>query len=219
MSGEGGGADSPQFRPGGDDATGAAAGPQAVAPAEVLEFWFGPSDAPDAGKPRKAWFTKDEAFDAQVRARFGALIASAMRGELDHWLDAPDSALAYLILLDQFTRNAFRGTASSFAGDARALAAARRIVERGWDLAMTPAHRWFSYLPFEHSERIEDQRESLRLFGLLRDDPVAGGAYEWAVRHFEVIERFGRYPHRNAILGRPSTPAELEFLAQPGSSF
>ncbi len=186
---------------------------------EVLAFWFGPSGAPGAGGARKEWFTKDDGFDAQIRERFGALIESALAGGLEQWLDEPETALAYLILLDQFTRNAFRDTAASFAGDARALAAARHIVARGWDARMTPVHRWFCYLPFEHSERIEDQHESLRLFGLLRDDPVAGGAYEWAVKHCEIIERFGRYPHRNAILGRTSTPQELAFLAQPGSRF
>jgi uncharacterized protein (DUF924 family) len=186
---------------------------------EVLAFWFGPSDAPGSGGARKEWFVKDEGFDAQIRERFGALIESALAGGLEQWLDAPETALAYVILLDQFTRNAFRDTPASFAGDARALAAARLIVARGWDTRMTPVHRWFCYLPFEHSERIEDQHESLRLFGLLRDDPVAGGAYEWAVKHCEVIERFGRYPHRNAILGRASTPQELAFLAQPGSRF
>jgi uncharacterized protein (DUF924 family) len=186
---------------------------------EVLAFWFGPSGEPDAGGARKEWFVKDDGFDAQIRERFGALIESALAGGLEQWLDEPETALAYLILLDQFTRNAFRDTPASFAGDARALAAARLIVARGWDARMTPVHRWFCYLPFEHSERIEDQHESLRLFGLLRDDPVAGGAYEWAVKHFEIIERFGRYPHRNAILGRTSTPQELAFLAQPGSRF
>ncbi len=219
MSREGGSGPTPGSSSGSDRVTGSAAAPTPVVPADVLAFWFGPPGAPDAGTARKAWFTKDDAFDAQIRERFGGLIDTALRGELEDWLDAPESALAYLILLDQFTRNAFRGTASAFAGDARALAAARRIVARGWDAAMTPVHRWFCYLPFEHSERIEDQHESLRLFGLLRDDPVAGSAYEWAVKHFEIVERFGRYPHRNAILGRESTPAELEFLSQPGSSF
>ncbi len=214
MSRESGDANARAVPPGRDDATA-----PATAPEEVLEFWFGAPGAPETGKARKAWFVKDDAFDAQIRARFGTLIAAAMGGELESWLDAPESALAYVLLLDQFTRNAFRGTAASFAGDARALAAARGIVERGWDTGMAPVHRWFCYLPFEHSERIEDQRESLRLFGLLRDDPVAGGAYEWAVKHFEVVERFGRYPHRNAILGRASTPEELAFLSQPGSSF
>jgi uncharacterized protein (DUF924 family) len=106
-----------------------------------------------------------------------------------------------------------------FAGDAKALATARRIVAEAWDRDYDSLRRWFCYLPFEHSESLDDQRESLRLFGQLRDDPLAGGAWPWAVRHHEVIERFGRYPHRNAILGRPSTAEEEAFLREPGSRF
>ena len=186
---------------------------------EVLDFWFGSprADASVAIDPR--WFGKDPAFDAQIRDRFGGLIDDACAGRLVAWADAPDSALASLIVLDQFTRNAARDTPKAFAGDDRALALARRIVSAGWDLGYGAVQRWFCYLPFEHSEVLADQDESLRLFGALRDDPVAGGAYEWAVRHHEVIRRFGRFPHRNAILGRVSTDAERAFLAQPGSRF
>ena len=192
----------------------------ATTPGEVLEFWFGTS-AP-GGQPlraREQWFSRDEAFDASIRARFGPAIGEALAGRLEHWLDTPDAALAYLLLLDQFTRNAFRGTPASFSGDARALAAARRIVALGWDRDFAPVQRWFCSLPFEHSESLADQRESLRLFDALRDDPVAGGTWQWAVKHFEVVERFGRFPHRNEILGRQSTPEEVEFLRQPGSRF
>jgi len=191
-----------------------------VTPAAVLDFWFGTS-APGA-QPQQAraqWFSKDEAFDAEIRSRFGEAIGDALAGRCEHWLDDPDAALAYLILLDQFTRNAYRGTPASFSGDPRALAAARRSVERGWDGRYTPVRRWFCYLPFEHSEALDDQREALRRFEGIRDDPVAGGAYHWAVKHYEVVERFGRFPHRNEILGRPSTAEELEFLRHPGSRF
>ena len=190
-----------------------------AAAGEVLEFWFGEPSAPDFGRARAEWFRKDPAFDARIGARFGALIEDGLRGGLEGWLGAPQAALAYVIVLDQFTRNVFRDTLRAFSGDARALAAARRIVSLRWDEALRPVQRWFCYLPFEHSEDVADQREALRLFGALRDDPDAGGAWEWAVKHFEVVERFGRFPHRNAILGRASTPEELEFLSQPGSRF
>lgn len=185
--------------------------------AAVLEFWFG---APPAREARSEWFRKDPAFDALIRERFGTLIERALRGELACWAGrGPQATLALVIVLDQFTRNAFRDTPKMFAGDAAALTVARRIVAEGWDTGYDPLRRWFCYLPFEHSESLDDQRESLRLFARLRDDPLAGGAWTWAVRHHEVIERFGRYPHRNAILGRASTPAEEAFLREPGSRF
>ncbi len=186
-------------------------------PADVLEFWFGTADvrAQIASDPR--WFGKDPAFDAQVRERFGALIEDACAGRLA--AEVPEQALACLIVLDQFTRNVWRDTARAFEGDALALALARRIVDAGWDRGFGAVQRWFCYLPFEHSESLADQDEALRLFEGLRDDPVAGGAYEWAVRHRDVIRRFGRFPHRNGILGRASTDDELEFLRQPGSRF
>ncbi|MFO1199874.1 MAG: DUF924 family protein [Burkholderiaceae bacterium] len=188
-------------------------------PARILDFWFGAPGDPDHGRARDAWFRKDDAFDARIRDTFGDAIVAGVRGELQAWLDAPASALAYVVLLDQFTRNAFRGTPNAFSGDACALAAARQIVASGWDAGYAPVQRWFCYLPFEHSESLADQRESLRLFATLRGDPVAGGAYEWAVKHHDVIVRFGRFPHRNEILGRASGPDELAFLALPGSRF
>ena len=186
---------------------------------EVLDFWFGAprADASVAIDPR--WFGKDPAFDAQIRDRFGGLIDDACAGRLVAWADAPDSALASLIVLDQFTRNATRDTPKAFAGDDRALALARRIVSAGWDLGYGAVQRWFCYLPFEHSESLADQQRSVGLFGTLAGDPEAGGGLDWAIRHRDVIERFGRFPHRNAILGRASTAEEVAFLAQPGSSF
>lgn len=187
--------------------------------AEVLEFWFGAPGSPEASGARKQWFVKDAAFDATIAARFGATIEAALAGELDHWASSPESALALVIVLDQFTRNVFRDTPRAFAGDARALALARDLVDRGWDKQLAALRRAFVYLPFEHSEQIVDQCESLRLFETLRDDPSAGGMLEYAVKHYEIVERFGRFPHRNAILGRESTPQEVEFLRQPGSRF
>jgi uncharacterized protein (DUF924 family) len=184
--------------------------------AGVLEFWFG--ERPHA--PREVWFRKDPAFDAEIRERFGELIEAALAGRLDHWeLAGPESALALLIILDQFTRNAFRDTARMFAGDERALALARRLVESGADRRLSPVQRSFAYLPFEHAESLAEQDRGVALFDELRAYPESAGAYDWAVRHRDVIRRFGRFPHRNEILGRPSTADEVAFLAAPGSRF
>ena len=186
---------------------------------EVLDFWFDAPGGPEHGLAREAWFRKDPAFDEAIRARFGALVDEAAVGALDGWVDDGRGALALLVVCDQFPRNLFRGDARAFALDPRALAAARRVVAEGRDLGWRPVERAFAYLPFEHSESLDDQREAVRLFGLLRDDPQAGGYLEWALKHLAVIERFGRFPHRNEALGRASTPDELAFLAQPGSRF
>ncbi len=172
--------------------------------AEVLEFWF--------GADRKRWFRKDEAFDAEIRLRFLALYEKGLRGELDQWQHDPRACLALVILFDQFPRNMFRGTARAFEADARAREAAHAILAKGWDKAMTEDERTFAYLPFEHSESIQDQELSMRLF-------QGNENLEWARKHWEIIRRFGRFPHRNAALGRQSTPEEIEFLKQPGSGF
>jgi len=186
---------------------------------EVLDFWFGAAGSAQHGQPRREWFAKDTAFDQQILERFGARIEAALAGRLTDWAGTPEGALALIIVLDQLTRNSFRDTPRMFAGDAQALDLACRVVALGWDARLSSLQRWFCYLPFEHAEDLAMQRESLRLFGALRDDAQAGGALQWAQRHYEVIERFGRFPHRNEILGRASTPAELEFLNQPGSRF
>lgn len=187
---------------------------------EVLDFWFGrPGDAHHL-QPRPEWFRKDPAFDAAIRERFGALIEAALRGELAGWAARPRPALAEVIVLDQFTRNARRGSAGMFDGDARALAAARALVASGADRTLPGVMRQFAYLPFEHSETLADQAECLRLFEQLgRDDPALAGLLEWAQKHHDIVARFGRFPHRNAALGRSSTPEETEFLKQPGSGF
>lgn len=184
----------------------------------VLDFWFG---APPSATPRTEWFRKDPAFDATIRARFGALVETALAGGLRDWDATPQGALARIVVLDQFPRNMHRDTPRAFAGDTLALAAAQALVARGDDRRLAPLERWFAYLPFEHAEDLAMQHESLRLFGALADEsPAVGGhALLWARKHFDVIVRFGRYPHRNAVLGRPSTPEEVAFLREPGSSF
>jgi uncharacterized protein (DUF924 family) len=185
--------------------------------AEVLRFWFG---EPPATQARREWFQKDDDFDAVIRSRFGAVIETALTGGLADWDTTPCGALARIVVLDQFTRNSFRDTPRAFAGDALALAAAQELVGRGGDLALPPLQRWFAYLPFEHSESAGVQGESLRLFKALADaDPALADARLYAQKHADVIQRFGRYPHRNAVLGRVSTAQEEAFLRQPGSRF
>lgn len=182
---------------------------------EVLGFWFG--EAP--GKSRREWFVKDPAFDEEIRRRFGALHERAVRGELDAWRAQPRAALALLVVLDQFSRNMHRGDARSFAADGYALGIAREMVGRGEDKAMLPVERQFVYLPFEHSEDLADQQRALELMRDLDGFPETQGVSEWARKHLVIVERFGRFPHRNAALGRASTAEEREFLAQPGSGF
>lgn len=154
-----------------------------------------------------------------MRDRFLADCNLAAEGRLAHWQEHPNSCLALILLLDQFPRNIFRGTPRAFATDAMALQAAERAVGDRFDEQLLPVQRWFLYLPFEHSEHLEHQHRSIALFDTLRDDPDSASTIDYAYRHLRVIERFGRFPHRNAILGRESTPEEQEFLLQPGSGF
>jgi len=192
---------------------------------EVLDFWFAPdSPAPVISEPtafptRDWWFRKDAAFDRRIRERFGVPIAQALAGGLGEWSGTPRGALARVLLLDQFTRNAFRDTPDAFAGDARALATARDAVAREYDRTLAPVERWFLYMPFEHSEALQDQEHSVALFRALAQDTGFADPVDWAEKHANVVRRFGRFPHRNAILGRASTAEELAFLRQRGSRF
>lgn len=186
----------------------------------VLDFWFGPPDDPGHLLSRRRWFEKDAAFDALIGARFGPLIERGLAGELMSWADETGSALAEIVVLDQFTRNLFRGTPRAFAGDGLALEAATRLVKSGADRTLSGVQRQFVYLPFEHAESMVAQHCSMALFEQLgRDEPALAGLLEWARRHHDIVARFGRFPHRNAILGRASTAEEIQFLAQPGSGF
>ena len=186
----------------------------------VLDFWFGAPGSAEYGSARQVWFAKDDAFDAEVRARFGALIERALRGELEPWSSTARAALAQVLVLDQFTRNAFRGTPRAFAGDRRALAAASRMVGLRQDEELAPFMRGFVYLPYEHAEGLAMQDEAIRLMTrLVAVDPGQQSMLDYAHRHRAIIERFGRFPHRNEILGRQSTAEEIDFLKQPGSGF
>jgi len=187
---------------------------------EVLDFWFGAPGSPAHGQARAAWFRKSDAFDAEIAQRFGPLIEQALRDELRDWDAEPEAALARILLLDQFTRNAFRDSPRAFAGDALALEAARAMVTSQQDMALLPIQRAFVYLPFEHAEDPAAQEEAVRLFTrLVVQAPELTGMLDFALRHRAVIARFGRFPHRNALLARLSSEEELAFLLEPGSRF
>jgi uncharacterized protein (DUF924 family) len=186
---------------------------------EVLSFWFGEPGSAGHGKARREWFRKDPAFDAEIRRRFLALHAAAALGERDRWRDDPDSLLALIVVLDQFSRNLHRDDPRAFSQDGAALACARLMLDRGWDAARLPVERQFAYLPFEHSEDMADQDRSVALFASLEDFPETKGLAEWAEKHRAIVRRFGRFPHRNAALGRESTAEEIAFLGTAGSSF
>lgn len=185
---------------------------------EILEFWFGRPGTADYGRRRQAWFRKDAAFDAAIRERFGAAIETALCSGFADWT-APRGTLARILLLDQFTRNSFRDTPRAFAGDALALSLAEEAIARGDDGSLIPVERWFMYMPYEHAESPSAQQRAVSLFRRLRDQTGLVEPLAWAERHAQVIRRFGRFPHRNAILGRESTPEEAVFLAAPGSRF
>jgi uncharacterized protein (DUF924 family) len=185
---------------------------------QILDFWFGLPGSADYGQMRKEWFRKDPALDAEIRDRFGAAVDTALAGGFADWT-APRAALARVLLLDQFTRNIFRDSPRAFAGDALALAIAEAAIARGDDLRLTPAEQRFLYLPFTHAEDLSVQERSVALCTRMRNETGDGDPLFWAEKHAAVIRRFGRYPHRNAILGRTSTPEEVAFLAEPGSRF
>lgn len=188
--------------------------------ADILAFWFGRPGEPGHGQPRAEWFRKDAAFDEAIRSRFLPDVEAALAGRLTAWADSPQGLLALLILLDQFPRNLFRGTARMFDGDAQARALAEGALAKGWDKNLNSVEKLFVYLPFEHSEALADQERSVALFAALAAEaPGNDGFLDYAWRHHDVIARFGRFPHRNAALGRPSTPEETTYLAQPGSGF
>jgi uncharacterized protein (DUF924 family) len=186
---------------------------------EILLFWFG-AEALDA--PREAWFKKDDAFDAEIKRRFETPFLEAMRApHLVHPKGlSRDERLALLILTDQFPRNMYRDTPAAFSGAELALACCKHLLASGQDEQLVPLRRIFVYLPLEHAEDIRLQGQSLMMYRKLSSEHAGMKTYlVYAEKHYEIIARFGRFPHRNAILGRPSTPEELAFLKTPGSSF
>lgn len=179
-----------------------------VTPDEVLRFWFEET-------PPERRFAADPDFDAEIARRFGEAVEAAGRGALDDWQRTAGGALALVLLLDQFPRNIHRGTPRAFAFDAKAREVADRAVATGLDRLVPRGRRMFFYLPFEHGENLADQVRAVHLMAGLGDER----ALDWALRHWRIVARFGRFPHRNAVLGRASTSEEERFLAQPGSGF
>jgi uncharacterized protein (DUF924 family) len=184
---------------------------------DVLDFWYGPSSS--RGTQRPEWFRKDEKFDALIRERFGELLERAARHEMEDWRAEPQSMNALILVLDQFSRNLFRDSARAFAQDAHARECVREAIARGDEAKLLPVQRVFLYMPLEHSESVADQETCLERMRALEAFPETRGFTQWAEKHKAVIDRFGRFPHRNAILGRTSTVEETVFLAQPGSRF
>lgn len=191
-----------------------------VQPEEILRFWFDPAPGERAlsGK-RKVWFIKNPEFDREIGDRFGSVYSLAAASKLDHWQNTVEGLLALILLLDQFPRNLFRGTAQAFATDPQALALAQSAIAQGCDRSLPLVQRAFIYLPLEHSENLDHQHQNVEHCRQFLDNPDLSDFYTYAVKHCEIIQRFGRFPHRNAILGRASSPEETEFLKQPGSSF
>lgn len=196
-------------------------------PESILAFWFGHNDddATTAQAQGKLWWSKNDHTDQEIHRRFESSTEAMGRGELDDWAATPHGLLAMVLLVDQFPRNMYRNLPESFAFDTLALRWALHALERGMDNHLRLIERVFLYLPLEHSESLADQQRAVFLFEqLLRDVPAAqkevfAGFLDYAIRHRDVIARFGRFPHRNRILGRESTPEEVAFLKEPGSSF
>lgn len=188
-------------------------------PNDILKFWFGDKSNPTYGEYRNVWFQPDDAFIAEVKERFSDTYQRAANGELDDWQQTPEGSLALVLLLDQFSNLIHRGEAGAFASDAAARKATKHAIERGYDQQFPDLHRWFFYLPLEHSENLDDQRAAVALFSALTKDEVNMVGLDYAERHLRVIERFGRFPNRNAALGRKSTFEEEEFLAGPDAPF
>jgi uncharacterized protein (DUF924 family) len=186
----------------------------------ILDFWFGSKQSSEYGKFRREWFSKDPAFDEAIRKNFLNDYIDAAAGKLTDWQKEKDTNLALIILLDQFPRNMFRNDARAYATDPLALATAKYAIARDFDQSAAIVERMFFYLPFEHSENLADQEQGITLYRKFTEThPEAAEALDYALQHHAIIKRFGRFPHRNAELGRTSTAEEIEFLKQPGSSF
>ena len=175
---------------------------------EILDFWFLPLDDPEHGKPRKIWWDSTPEFDAESRTRFGALVEKAIAGGLDPWCKSPDGALALVLLCDQFPRNIHRRTVRAFSGDATARETARFAIAHNYPAAYVRDMRMFFFMPFQHSEELADQEFCCALFATLGDE----NNDKYANDHRDIVARFGRFPHRNEVLGRECSPEELDYL-------
>jgi uncharacterized protein (DUF924 family) len=195
-------------------------------PSEVVTFWFG-ADEDDPLARQEQWWVSGDEFDAKIERRFAPTLRAADQGELRDWRDEPTSLLALVLVFDQFSRNIFRGSARAFAWDEQSLALTDRAMETGMDQQLSLVKRWFLYLPLMHTESIERQRQSVEVFDSLRQEADKGtevraaldGAVEFARHHRDIVEEFGRFPHRNEALGREPTDAEEAYLADDGARF
>jgi uncharacterized protein (DUF924 family) len=193
----------------------------------ILHFWFGsdPDDGVVAKEKSALWWSKNPEVDGEIRQRFESSMKRAAAGELSDWQSTSRGRLAFILLTDQFPRNIYRDSPRAFAQDSKALACSLEGIQQGMDLKLRPIERIFFYLPLEHSESLEHQEQSVKYFGELfsivspEHKPIFEEYLNFAVRHRDIVARFGRFPHRNKILGRESTPEEIAFLAEPGSSF
>lgn len=181
----------------------------------LLEFWFTSANPKDMASHRDVWWKKDTDFDQTIQGEFGPLFKKAREGELKNWRETPLGCVGLVLLLDQFPRNMFRNDAQAFAYDQHARKLTRHVLAQGFDENLPLAPRVFLYLPLEHSEDLTDQNDCVALIKTLNDE----GYLDFAIKHRDIIAKFGRFPHRNEVLGRQSTPEEIEFLQQPGSSF
>ena len=174
----------------------------------ILNFWFGEPGSSSYAQYKDFWFQSTPELDQQIRYQFESVYQKVIKGELDDLLQTPDGSLALVILLDQFPRNMYRGTSQAFASDSKALMVAKKALEKKFDQNLLPLQKMFLYLPYEHSENLEDQEKSVELFKALGDET----ALQYAIKHRDIIAQFGRFPHRNIILGRKNTPKEMSFL-------
>lgn len=174
----------------------------------ILDFWFGEPNSANYGQPKSFWFQSTPELDQQIRKQFEPVYKKALNGELDALLETPEGSLALVILLDQFPRNMYRGTPQSFASDSKALEVAEIALNKKFDHTLLPLQKMFLYLPYEHSEDLANQEKSVQLFKAVGDEI----ALKYAIDHRDIIAKFGRFPHRNAILGRESNPEEINFL-------
>jgi len=192
---------------------------------EIHEFWFSKEFEINQMSNSSIWFTASKELDIEIKSLFESSIRAAGTGELNSWLETPNTCLSLVILLDQFPRNAFRGSGESFRYDPIALKSSKYGIKMGHDKALSPVERWFFYLPFMHAENTDDQNLSLKLFSQLRDEAPSElksnfeSIYEFALKHFNSVQMFGRFPARNNALGRKSTQQELEFLQENPSGF
>ena len=195
----------------------------------IVDFWFGnlkENEIPSE-KYRKQWWIKDSENDERIKDSFGDYLNLAIRGELDSWKATSLGTLALILLFDQFTRNIYRDTENAFSQDQKAVELCLNGINKAFDKELHPIQRIFYYMPLMHSEEMSMQKKSIKSFSNLANqfknpEPIAkmtSGSFEYAMKHYEIVKRFGRYPHRNAILGRKSSPEETQFLSEPGSSF